>query len=269
MQTQNRIEEITSLLQEGVSMVYSSDAWRELLLFQSKFYNYSFKNMMLIYFQKPNASQIGNMKFWNSLGRRVKIGETSLRIWAPIEKKVRNDETEEEETKRTGWFLAPVYDVSQTHGKELPSLIQELSMDTGTLRGFYQTLKAACPFPVEERKLDNGVKGYFDYSTESIAVKKGLASLHKCKTLVHEMAHGLLHKETNQSRGVREVEAEGTAFVVLSYFGFDTSEYSFGYVAGWNGSKDATAIMDSGKTIQETAKRIIKQIEQQKQSEAA
>lgn len=266
---QAKVDEIYNLLKEGVSKVYSSDAWKELLLFQSKFHQYSFKNMMLVYFQNPCASQIGSMRFWNKLGRRVKAGETSLKIWAPSSKKVQIEETGEEEERRVGWYLTSVFDVSQTHGKELPKLIDELKMDTEVLRDFYQLLKSICPYPVEEKKLENGVKGYMDYTNHTIAIKKGLSALHKCKTLVHEMVHGFLHEGTDRTRDVREVEAEGSAFVVLSYFGFDTSEYSFGYVASWNGSKDEKAILESGQIIQETAKYFIQQIEQRRQADIA
>jgi len=262
-----KVQEMYELLKEGVEMVYSSEAWKELLAFQSRFHKYTWRNMMLIYFQRSNATLVAGLKEWNKLGRRVKLGEHGLKIWAPTTKTVTDEKTGEKVTKRTGFHLTTVFDVSQTHGKELPSVTRELTMETATLRSFYETLKRVCPFPVEEVKIEDGSKGFFDYTTQSISIKKGMAALQKCKTLVHEMAHGFLHSETDKPKQMREVEAEGTAFVVLSYFGFDTKEYSFPYVAGWNGTVDSDVIMQSGETIQKAAVSMIEKIEAEMKKE--
>lgn len=147
-------------------------------------------------------------------------------------------------------------------------LIKELKGDTASLRHFYEVAKAISPFPVEEVTLKDGSKGYFSHDTVSIGIKKGMAVKQKCKTLIHELAHGLLHRlddprRQTLTRNDREIEAEGTAFVVLSYFGFDTSEYSFPYVASWNGTTSLDSIQRAGEIIQKTAEKIINQLKEE------
>ncbi|MGG3471503.1 ArdC-like ssDNA-binding domain-containing protein [Neobacillus pocheonensis] len=264
-----KVNELYAKLKEGVQKVYFSDKWKEILLFQSRFHNYSFNNMMLIYFQCPTATFVAGYTDWQKLGRQVQYKQEGIKILAPSYKIEKDEQTGEKKKKLVGFHQTSVFDVSQTKGAPLPSLTHELTMETATLRDFYETLKAVCPFPVEEKTITNGSKGYFDHLTQSIAVKKGMAALHKCKTLVHEMAHGYLHTNSDKSKEMKEVEAEGTAFVVLSYFGFDTSNYSFPYVAGWNGSAFADHIQKAGDTIQKTAEKLIAEIEKEMSKKSA
>lgn len=265
----SKVTELYAKLKEGIQSFYSSDSWREYLTFQSRFYNYSSRNVALIYLQCPSASHVAGFDDWKSLGRFVKRGETSIKIMAPNFRKEKDEKTGEEKRVLSGFHQTSVFDVSQTAGSELPTLTNELKMDTPSLRAFYEIAKSVCPVPVEEVTIKDGSKGYYDRTSHSIGIKKGMAALQKCKTLVHEMAHAMLHQKTEKSRELKEVEAEGTAFVVLSHFGFDTSQYSLAYVAGWNASQDADNILSAGETIQKTAEQIIDKLEQRMKVEQA
>jgi hypothetical protein len=262
-----KVNELYGKLKEGVKGFYSTDTFKDYLKFQANFHHYTWNNMMLIFLQNPDASRVAGFEDWKKVGRHPLLGSKGLKILAPSYKKVRNVKTGIDEQKLVGFHQTSVFDVSQTGGAELPTLTKELTMDTPTLKTFYGTLKAVCPVPMEEVTIKDGSKGYYMPSTDSIGIKKGMATLQKCKTLVHEMVHAILHKDSNKSSQLKEVEAEGTAFVVLSYFGFDTSEYSFNYVGGWNGSVEAETIQIAGNIIQKTAKQLIEMIESQKKKE--
>lgn len=260
-----KVNELFDKLKEGVQAVYSSDTWKELLLFQSKFHNYSFNNIVLISMQCPEATRVASYKTWQELGRQVVKGEKGIKIMAPHQYKV-NTEKEEEETTKLGFHQTSVFDISQTDGEELPTLCPELKGDTQGLRDFYGIAKNISPVMVQEETIKGGAKGYYHLVEDYIAIKKGMAAQQKCKTLIHEIAHAMLHKIGNDrasqlTSNDKEVEAEGTAFVVLSYFGFDTSEYSFPYVASWNGSENLERIQKAGVTIQKIAQEIIEKLQ--------
>lgn len=260
-----KVNDLFKKLEEGVKNVYSSDSWKDMLKFQSNFHNYSFKNMLLIYLQCPNASRVAGYDDWIKLGRQVQYGESAIKILAPNHRKEKDEETGEEKKILCGFHQTSVFDVSQTKGKDLPELCAELKGDTASLRQFYETAKMISPFPVEEVTLKDGSKGFFSHETVSIGIKKGMAVKQKCKTLIHELAHGMLHRlddprRETLTRNDREIEAEGTAYVVLSYFGFDTSEYSFPYVASWSNETAMDSIQRAGDIIQKTAKQIINQL---------
>lgn len=267
-QTQeNKVNKLFGMLKEGVEKIKTSDDWKSILTFQAKFHNYSFKNVMLILLQRPSASRVASYTTWKKVGRQVVKGAKAINIMAPHTYKVKDSETEEEEEK-LGFHQASVFDISDTKGEPVPSLnIQELSGDTEDYRKFYTLLKTISPVPVKEETITDGPKGYYHLVEDYIAVKKGMKAHQKCKTLVHEIAHSILHrldkKDENRmlSRGDREIEAEGTAFVVLTYFGFDTSDYSFPYVATWSKSAEPEAIEKAGATIQKTADALISKIE--------
>lgn len=266
-QKEHKVNNLFNKLKDGVEMFYDSETWKQFLKVQARFHDYSFRNTVLIFLQCPHATRVAGYTDWQKLGRYPKRGESSIKIIAPHFIKVRNEETGEDERVLNGYHQASVFDVSQTDGKPIPELIQELTMDTECIRDFYEKIKAACPFPIEEVSLNGGVKGTYNRESDVIQVKKDMAALQKTKTLVHEWSHACLHKVTDKERDLKEVEAEGTAYVVLSYFGFDTSEYSFNYVAGWNGSIDGTAIQEAGATIQKTACKIIDMIQEKLKTE--
>ncbi|MBV6717277.1 ArdC-like ssDNA-binding domain-containing protein [Paenibacillus chitinolyticus] len=254
-----KVNELYKQLKTGVEEFYSSDRWKEFLTVQARFHQYSFRNVLLIYMQCPHATRVAGFEDWKKFGRHVKRGETAIKILGPKHRREVDEKTGEENWVLNGFYQASVFDISQTGGEELPSLSYELSKDTPTLRRFYEMAKAISPAPIQEVTLKGSMKGSYNYTTQTISIKKGMAALQKCKTLIHEIAHAMLHTETDKPRELREVEAEGTAFVVLNYFGFDTSEYSFSYVAGWNGS--AEHISKAGEAIQKAAVKLIDDLE--------
>lgn len=223
-QTQeNKVSKLFGMLKEGVEKIKTSDDWKSILTFQAKFHNYSFKNVMLILLQRPSASKVASYTTWKKVDRQVVKGAKAINIMAPHTYKVKDSETEEEEEK-LGFHQASVFDISDTKGDPVPSLnIQELSGDTEDYGKFYALLKTISPVPVKEETITDGPKGYYHLVEDYIVVKKGMKAHQKCKTLVHEIAHSILHrldkKDENRmlSRGDREIEAEGTAFVVLTY----------------------------------------------------
>lgn len=268
MEKQPKVKELYQMLTEGVSAVYSSDAWRELLTFHAQFHKYSFKNTVLILSQFPTARRVAGYDTWNKLGRKV-VKKGGIKIIAPHTYEQIDPVTKEKEVK-LGFHQATVFDISQTAGKDIPTICHELQGDTQRLRQFYAVIKELSTVPIREITMGRehqGSKGFYHIEERYIAIKKGLSYLHKCKTAIHEIVHAEAHfpkgaTESDTNREMMEVEAEGTAFVVLSYFGFDTSEYSFPYVATWNKGKDDTEmILKAGENIHKQAHRLITALE--------
>lgn len=267
-----KVNQLFEQLKAGVEKITSSEQWKQILLVQSKFHNYSFKNVMLISMQCPTATRVASYTDWKKLKRQVVKGAKSIKIMAPHKVEIEDPETGET-TEKLGFHQASVFDISDTEGEELPRLkCEELTKDTQAMRDFYKLAKSICPIPVKEKVLKDGIKGYYHLVDDYIAIKKGMAAHQKCKTLIHEMAHATLHRLDNkEARSLtgndREIEAEGTAFVVMSYFGFDTSEYSFPYVASWNNKSDLERIERAGATIQKAAAKIINQLSEEMNKE--
>ena len=251
----------------------------------SKFHNYSFNNTLLIAMQRPDATLVAGFNAWKDKhGRMVKKGEKGIKILAPYKYKVDAEpEQEGEESKtieRTGFKPTYVFDVSQTEGKELPSIaVSELSGDVNEYNKFLRALRIICPVPIDFEDIQDGSKGYFSDSENRIAIKKGMSQTQTIKTLVHETAHAMLHSSTAENkdnptdRRTKEVEAESIAFTVCKKYGLDTEDYSFGYIAGWSSGKDTKELKASLERIKDTADKMItgidKSIEKQTLLETA
>jgi len=259
-----KVNELLAKLKEGVQGVYTSDAWKAVLHVQSRFHNYSFGNSLLIYMQCPTATRVAGYDTWKKLGRQVVKGAKGIRIMAPHTYKVKNEQGED--VTKTGFHQTSVFDISQTTGEAIPTLCEELREDTQSLRDFYEVIKAASPVPVREEAITDGSKGYYCRATDDIAIKKGMAAKQKVKTAIHEIAHAILHRKDEArraelTRNDLEIEAEGTAFVVCSHFGIDTSQYSFPYVASWSAGQSIDVILKTGEAIQKAANTIIQAIQ--------
>ena len=267
--TREQVTEILDQLEKGVSELFESDRFKEYLTCMSKFHNYSFNNTLLIAMQKPDATLVAGFNAWKDKhGRMVKKGERGIRILAPYKYAVEAEpEHEGEEPKiieRTGFKPAYVFDVSQTEGKELPSIaVNELSGDVNEYNKLFRALRIVCPVPVDFEDIEGGSKGYFSDSENRIAIKKGMSQVQTIKTLVHETAHAMLHssaaedKDNPVDRRTKEVEAESIAFTVCKRYGLDTEDYSFGYIAGWSSGKDAKELKASLERIKDTADKMI------------
>lgn len=263
------IKVITEQLEQGVKDIFTSDRYIEYLNFMSKFTNYSFNNIILILMQKPDASLVAGYKAWqNKFNRQVKKGEHGITILAPCPHK-KEIETENGETREIIWtsFRAvKVFDVSQTDGEELPAGCVE--MLTGEVENYTELIKkleSVSPVPVTYENIDGGANGYFSNTEKRIVIQEGMSEAQTVKTLVHEISHAILHdretgEEKEADRNTREVQAESVAYTVCSMLGLDTSDYSFGYVAGWSTGKEIKELNASMEVIRQTAKDITDRI---------
>ena len=284
-----KVKEITARLEQGVQAIFDSDRYKEFLTAMSKFHDYSLNNTILIAMQGGNLVK-GYSQWQKEFDRHVKKGEKGIKIFAPAPYKVkklvdkidpetrkpmldREGKVVKEETEITvpAFKVITVFDISQTEGKEFPDLsVKPLLADVEQYEDFFAALEKASPVPITFEQITNGANGYFSLTDKRIAIKEGVSELQAVKTAIHEIAHAKLHdvdlnappEEQNRvDRHTREVEAESVAYTVCQHFGLDTSDYSFGYVAGWSSGKEMTELKASLETIQATAKELITEIE--------
>jgi len=286
-----KVQEITEKLEQGIKELFESEKYKNYLNTMSKFHNYSFNNTMLIAMQKPDATLVAGFKAWQkNFDRHVKKGEKGIRILAPAPYKIKEEQekldpvtgeimldkngmsiTEEVEIKIPTFRVVPVFDVSQTDGKELPDIgVNELSGSVEDYEDFMQALTEVSPVPITYEDIEGEVKGYFHTTDHRIAIQEGMSQSQTVKTAIHEVAHAKLHdRERNQDidavldkdRITQEVEAESVAYTVCQHFGIDTSDYSFGYIAGWSSDRDMKELKSALDTIRKTASELITGIE--------
>ena len=266
------IKEITEKLEHGVKEVFNGAEYKAYLDFMSKFYNYSVNNTMLIWMQKPDASLVAGYKTWQSkFNRFVRKGEKGITILAPMPKKFEKQVEDEDgnmvtkEIKYTTFRATSVFDISQTDGEDVPSIVSELTDDVENFDELLEKLKKLSPVPVGFEEINTGAKGYFNHVEKRIAIKEGMAEQQTIKTLIHEISHAILHdKETGEEADAdlrtKEVQAESIAYVVCHSMGLDTSDYSFGYVASWSGDKEVKQLTASMEVIKNTAEKIINEL---------
>ena len=267
------VKEITEDLQKGVRELFESDSYKDYLSCMSKFYHYSFNNTLLIYMQYPSASLVAGYTKWeDTFSRHVKKGETGIRILAPCKMKktktVTNEDgtTEEKEVSFMRYKPVSVFDVSQTEGKDLPEIpCRSLTGSVDDFDSVFARVTAFSPVPIGFDDIRDGANGYFQTVEKRIVIKNGLSQEQTLKTAIHEIAHAILHDRDNgaekdSDRATMEVQAESVAYTVCSYYGLDTSDYSFGYVAGWSKDKEAKELAASREVIRKTAKEIIEGI---------
>ena len=285
----DKVKEITARLEQGIQAIFDSDHYKEFLTAMSKFHDYSLNNTILIAMQGGNLVK-GYSQWQKEFDRHVKSGEKGIKIFAPAPYKVKklvdkiDPDTrkpildsegktvkEEKEVTVPAFKVVNVFDISQTEGKEFPDLsVKPLLADVEQYEDFFAALEKASPVPIAFEQITNGANGYFSLTDKRIAIKAGVSELQAVKTAIHEIAHAKLHdvdlnaplEEQNRvDRRNREVQAESVAYTVCQHFGLDTSDYSFGYVAGWSSGKEMTELKASLETIQATAKELITEIE--------
>ena len=300
-----KLKEITDRLEQGITELFDSERYKEYLQVMSKFHNYSFNNTLLIAMQKPDASLIAGFNAWkNNFGRNVMRGEKGIRILAPSPYKIRQEVekkdpqtgktviggdgkpvTETKEIQIPAYKVVAVFDVSQTEGRELPSIsANELTGDVEQYEDFFAALEKTSPVPMGFEKIEGTAHGYYHLEEKRIAIDEGMSELQNLKTAIHEIAHAKLHdidlnapqeeQADRPDRRTREVQAESIAYTVCQHYGLDTSDYSFGYVAGWSSGRELAELKSSLETIRATAAEIINTIdghfaELQKEREAA
>lgn len=269
---ERKVELTTALqrLEDGVVDMFTSDRYKEYLRFFSQMHNYSFNNTILILSQYPQASRVASFQTWKSLHISVKKGEKAIKVLVPIpyHKEIVNVNADNPEDKeivkidKLYFKLGNVFDIGQTDG-ELPSLSNELLDNPEELTRAIPILMRCNSIPTEfEESLRwNSANGYYHVVDNRIAIKPDMPSSQTFKTLIHEKAHSILHtKDTKYSRNEAEVQAESIAYIVSNALGLDTSEYSFGYIAGWSKNKDIAELKQSLALIEQTSKSILKWI---------
>ena len=266
-------DDIIKKLEDGVKAVFESDNYRNYLQTMGKFYNYSFGNCILIAMQRPDATQVAGFKAWkDKFHRTVKKGEKGIQIIAPCPHKKKKEVscsdggTEEQEITFTTYRTAYVFDIAQTEGEDLPEIVRKLSMDVDGYDELLIRLMLVSPVPVSFEEIRGSANGFYSWAYKRIVVKEGMSQSQTVKTLVHEIAHSILHDKENgeqkdADRRTMEVQAESVSYAVNSYLGIDTADYSFGYVAGWSSGKDYKELKNSLEVIHNTAVRIIKELE--------
>ena len=285
MTEKTRTEEILEKLDQGLTELFNSEAYKNYLKTMSKFHNYSFNNTLLIAMQRPDASLVAGYTDWQrKFHRQVQQGEKGIYIIAPspykkeVEKEIKNPTTGKMELKKVevtipAYKAVAVFDVSQTDGEEIPTLVvNELIGEVENWERLKGVLTELSPVPVSYEKLTDGSKGYYSLTDKKIVIKEGMEQKQELKTLIHEVAHALLHDKdgsliegVEESKGIdsrtREVQAESVAYSVCQHLGIDTSEYSFGYIAGWSSGKDKKELKASMETIRKTTNHMMMGIE--------
>ena len=286
-----QVREITDKLEQGIKELFESEKFKEYLTTMSKFYNYSFNNTLLIAMQKPDATLVAGYTSWKkNFDRHVKKDEKSIKILAPAPYKVQEERekidpatqkpvldadgqpvTETVEVLRPAFKVVSVFDVSQTDGKELPDIaVDELTGSVENYAAFFEALKQESPVPISFEDIPGGAKGYFSHAENRIAIQEGMSEIQTVKTAIHEIAHAKLHAinpdekvapEERKDRHTKEVEAESVAYTVCQRYGIETSDYSFGYIAGWSSDKDTKELKGSLETIRSTAAEMIESID--------
>lgn len=287
--TEEQLAALTDKLEKGIQQLYDSGRYAEYLRAMSKFHNYSFGNALLILLQCPHASRVAGYTTWKKgFGRHVKRNESGIQILAPCPTRcyvwtevkdpltgaiLRNpDGTPKKETQLvtvTKFKIATVFDVSQTEGRELPTLgVSRLTGDVDNFATIYGKLTALSPVPVEIAPCPGEANGYFSATDNRIVLRPNLSQIQTIKTLVHEIAHAKLHDartvppEERKECREKEVEAESVAYVVCQQLGIDTAEYSFGYVAGWSKGMGLEELKSSLSRIHTAAGEILAGLEE-------
>ena len=284
-----RMKEITDRLETGIQELFESERYKAYLTTMSKFHSYSFNNTLLIAMQGGQLVA-GYNKWRDDFHRNVKKGEKAIKILAPAPFKAKKEVqkldaqgrpvmgkdgkpvTEVQEIQVPAFKIVSVFDVSQTEGEPLPSIgVEELTGSVERYGEFFKALEQTSPVPIGFEDIPGGSHGYYHLTEKRIAIQEGMSELQTLKTAIHEIAHSKLHAIDPEAPAIeqadrpdsrtREVQAESVAYAVCQHYGLDTSDYSFGYVAGWSSGKDLKELKVSLETIRATAHELITTID--------
>lgn len=288
-----RLREITEGIESGIRDLFESDKYRQYLSVMSRFPRYSLNNTMLIYMQKPDATLVAGYERWKQqFGRHVRRGERGITIIAPtsFKKKIQEQKLdpdtkapvfdkngnivmEEKEIEIPTYRPVKVFDVSQTDGKPLPSLVDSLSGTVKNYEAFLEALRRSSPVPVSLEPMSTEMDGYFSRNQQRIAVREGMSEVQTVSAVIHEIAHSKLHNyekaaeregkepEKEKDRHTEEVEAESISYAVCQYYGIETGGNSFGYIASWSQGKELPELRASLEVINKTAGNLIQDID--------
>jgi len=274
-----RLEEMHEALVAKTNALVTSEGWIEYLKFAARFRQYSFNNTLLILIQCPTATRVASYRKWQELGRQVRKGERGLQIFAPMMRKQKDEKTGEDKQVLTGFRLVSTFDVSQTEGDALPEdPSRPVLLDGEAPAGLFDSLAeivANHGYSLRFGPAEHGENGYTRPSDKVIQITEGLSAAQTAKTLVHEVAHMLLHTDDKElthdallHRNVAEIEAESVAHIVAMAHGLATEDYSVPYVAGWSNGK-TEVIASTADRVLKTAKQILAQTEADEVEEVA
>ena len=276
---ENKTKEVFNKIVEGVQNIITSGEYEKFLRFSKKFHHYSFNNLVLIFSQMPEATQVAGFKKWQSMGRKLKKGAKGIQIIYPIKRTYtqtkiegqssitdNEDEPKEQKKKKVEYLTyrpTYVFDISQTVGKPMP--LEDTKLNSDNMNEFFEFLKTYSPYPILEKDIFGGALGYWSKSAKHIVLKKNLSIDDKTATLLHELTHALYDDfDYSKNRNLSETFVESVAFIVADYFGLDTSNCSFNYVTTW-ADGDIKVVLELGEKIQKTANDFIKQLENYEQ----
>ena len=292
-----RLQQITAGIEQGIKELFESEKYMRYLSVMSRFHRYSVNNTMLIYMQKPDATLVAGYNKWkNQFERHVKRGEHGITIIAPTPYKKKIEEQkldpdtkapmldqdgkvimEEREVEIPMFRPVKVFDVSQTDGKPLPELASSLSGNVQNYEAFMEALRRSAPVPLSVQPMAANMDGYFSPDRQRIAIREGMSEVQTVSAAVHEIAHSKLHNYAKaqeeaaragdkeppkkKDRNTEEVEAESISYAVCQYYGIETAENSFGYIATWSQGKELKELRASLETISKTASGLISDID--------
>ena len=269
-------------LMSGVKEIYESGKWAEYIAVMSRFPHYSINNCILIASQCPEASYVCGYKKWNEFNRNVVKGESGIMIFAPIKGKVQVEEPiydannhpvlnedgtqAKEKVEREYKSFRPcyVFDVSQTEGDPLPTLANQLNDGVEDFEKLKDALMAVSPVPISFEDIPGSANGYYAPQSGKIVVQSDMSQLQTIKTMIHEIAHATLGhggEDDKWDKESKEVQAESTAFWVAGMLGLDTSDYSFGYIAGWSKDREITELKENLDLIKRTADGLVSKVD--------
>lgn len=294
-----RLKEITDSIEQGIKDLFQSDRYTQYLRTMSRFHRYSVNNTMLIYMQKPNATLVAGFNKWrDQFSRNVMRGQKGIKIIAPtpFKKKIEEEKLdpdtkapildadgrvimEEKEIKIPMYKVVSVFDVSQTEGKPLPTLANDLMGNVKQYEIFMEALRRSSSVPLAFEGMEPSTDGYFSEKNQRIAIRSGMSEVQTVSAAVHEITHATLHNyeqarltaaegdETAEppkpkDRRTEEVEAESVSYAVCQYYGIQTGDNSFGYIASWSKDKELPELRASLETINKTASGLISDIDQ-------
>ena len=295
-----RLKKITDNIEQGIQDLFQSDRYAQYLRTMSRFHRYSVNNTMLIYMQKPNATLVAGFNKWrDQFSRNVMRGEKGIKIIAPtpFKKKIEEEKLdpdtkipmrdaygnvimEEKEIKIPTYKAVSVFDVSQTEGKPLPTLTNDLTGNVKQYKIFMEALRRSSPVPLAFEAMEPNTDGYFNEKDQRIAIRSGMSEVQTVSATVHEITHATLHNYDQAKLAVakgdetaaeppkpkdwrtEEVEAESVSYAVCQYYGIQTGENSFGYIASWSKDKELPELRASLETINKTASGLISDIDQ-------
>lgn len=263
------MQKLSDLLTEGLEKYANSDEYKNLLSVMGKFYSYSANNCILIATQCPDASYVAGYNKWHDdFHRQVKKGAHAIRIKSPM--KYEDKETGEEKLGFKSSYVFDIADTYQIPGKPPVKIgVEELHGTVKDYSNLISCLTSTSPVPVEFKSFKKSANGYFNKTENKIVVKDTLSELQSVKTLVHEIAHSLLHSDNpeieneEKNREWKEFEAESVAFIVCKYLNLDTGEYSFPYILSWSKNQFQEFLKEDLPTIQKTANYIIDKLNEQ------